>query len=730
MQKFQTAITSPTGDIIPNAVITILTSTGSTPIIYAGNGVNPYPTNQVTTNSQGEFSFYAANGRYSYTVAATNYVTEAYTDFLLFDPADAPAGTYSIDTEYQLATAGQTVITLTQVTYIPGSNNLSVYVNGARLIVNVDYAETSSTQVTFTNALALNDEVVCVVGAEISEAVASSNVSFLQAGTGAVSRSVRNKLRDTVSVKDFGAVGDGVTDDTAAIQAAVTQCFNTSDQLYWPDGTYLTTASISNFHAVRHVGPGVHSRSGITWPVTPERTSLRRLYVSPSGNNTNDGLTSSQPRLTIQGCVDVVNRWGPVVGRQQIIGAAGTYAESVTLPDGLAQENNYLEFKFPSAPGVRGDPSSWPVGGAILDGTGLTGNGFAVGRYNKVYIEYLLVRDWYDTGLSATQQVVSGITVDEFSLLYTYGVSAQGNGWNNIYIEPCGVAIVTGGILDGARYGINNTAGRLSLTANGSTYTTVRNALEYGLYAKHNSSAVLDYTEFVNCGQVAGAESYGAALFAYKSGTSIDTRNCTFKQNNIVYHSRSGGHIATAIPSTDTLGTGGDVNDRIWMVEGFGNNDAINYRSIAPRDLAQVFTIATTTSTVTTTVVDNICTVPAEYFQNTDQYMEIEIYGSASTQAAVVRPTWTSSAPTNYGFGVFSVAANTEFKIKLLIYPTGAASQFVQFDNIGATSTGASIGNTTSTGVFGTLSMTFKVRGEVTSGGTLEIKRVRVVLWG
>ena len=46
------------------------------------------------------------------------------------------------------------------------------------------------------------------------------DVGFLQAGTGAVERSVQSKLRDVVSVKDFGAVGDGVTDDTAAFVAA------------------------------------------------------------------------------------------------------------------------------------------------------------------------------------------------------------------------------------------------------------------------------------------------------------------------------------------------------------------------------------------------------------------------------------------------------------------------------------------------------------------------------
>jgi hypothetical protein len=73
----------------------------------------------------------------------------------------------------------------------------------------------------------------------------SDEVSFLQAGTGAVTRTVQSKLREIVSVEDFGAVGDGVTDDTAAIKAAITYAQNKSSTfIYWSE------------FVIVHFGPG------------------------------------------------------------------------------------------------------------------------------------------------------------------------------------------------------------------------------------------------------------------------------------------------------------------------------------------------------------------------------------------------------------------------------------------------------------------------------------------
>lgn len=72
----------------------------------------------------------------------------------------------------------------------------------------------------------------------------TSLINFTQAGTGAVTRTAQAKMRDTVSVKDFGAVGDGVADDTAEIQAALATV-SAGGGVYFPAGTYRVTALLT-----------------------------------------------------------------------------------------------------------------------------------------------------------------------------------------------------------------------------------------------------------------------------------------------------------------------------------------------------------------------------------------------------------------------------------------------------------------------------------------------------
>ena len=63
-----------------------------------------------------------------------------------------------------------------------------------------------------------------VVSNGITVKAATSALGYKRSGVGAVSRSLSNKVAERVSVKDFGAVCDGIADDTASVQAALNYC--------------------------------------------------------------------------------------------------------------------------------------------------------------------------------------------------------------------------------------------------------------------------------------------------------------------------------------------------------------------------------------------------------------------------------------------------------------------------------------------------------------------------
>jgi hypothetical protein len=94
MQKFRDAVfvatDRPAGAMRPagGTSVTVKNLDGSTPTLYSDNGVTPLASNVVTTDSSGEYSFYAANGRYNLTVASQSG-SEAVSDVLLYDPANA-----------------------------------------------------------------------------------------------------------------------------------------------------------------------------------------------------------------------------------------------------------------------------------------------------------------------------------------------------------------------------------------------------------------------------------------------------------------------------------------------------------------------------------------------------------------------------------------------------------------------------------------------------------------
>lgn len=327
---------------------------------------------------------------------------------------------------------------------------------------------------------------------DVNDAVYEGTAVYTPAGTGAVPRTVQSKLRDTVSVKDFGAVGDGVTDDTAAIQEAVTYAYTNNFQLNFPSSTYLTVSSISNFHNVVKTGNGVIKRGVSLFYVEIQANQSNTLYVATTGSDLNDGLSAAQPILTAQKAFDTLKLYGPVLnGSWKIELAAGTYNNSATLLN--LYSKNPIIIKGPTV----GHPN---VPTVIIDGTGVTTN--SVGWYFQNNINCslydILFQNWTSVNLGC------GFYADANCNVYTNNVHANNCYYYGLAFANLSIIRMQGGIIDDITfYGVylysqvSASIGYQGLTTAG-TSTIIKNCTGAGVYAGNNTRCHIDYVQILN----------------------------------------------------------------------------------------------------------------------------------------------------------------------------------------------------------------------------------------
>ena len=150
-------------------------------------------------------------------------------------------------------------------------------------------------------------QVASAVAAAYASGSTADAVTFIQAGTGAVSRSVQSKEREAaVSVVDFGAVGDGATNNNTAFQACVTYCQANFRAMLIPAGDWLITTTINITGKLKIFGEGRYNTLvrmsgstlvgfGVNTANAVEFHSMWLYGVTPGASNSAISLTGGAP---------------------------------------------------------------------------------------------------------------------------------------------------------------------------------------------------------------------------------------------------------------------------------------------------------------------------------------------------------------------------------------------------------------------------------------------------
>lgn len=195
-------------------------------------------------------------------------------------------------------------------------------------------------------AITASDAAADDLRADLAANSGSSLVGFLQAGTGSVARTVQSKMRDMISVKDFGAVGNGEADDTDAIQAALDAAPDKS-AIYFPAGVYsVRNITIPN-KFLTFFGDGqwetiLQARSGIS----------NSNYLIASATYVNNATSGSLPIIVYRMGFD-----------------GSTYADNVFVLYGFYSELIDCQFTSPNNAGAALLLTSDGISGAACSST-------------------------------------------------------------------------------------------------------------------------------------------------------------------------------------------------------------------------------------------------------------------------------------------------------------------------------------------------------------------------
>ena len=218
--------------------------------------------------------------------------------------------------------------------------------------------------------------------------------AFTQTGTGATARTVDAKLKERVTLEDFGATGDGVTDDTAEIAAALA----TGKRVFGdPSKTYAVTGAITlaanawlEDVSLKQLAPAAASSLRTIASSGVNNITLRNVKVNRNGDGT-AGAIGTAAGIWLSGgsghLLDRVEVYGDDMGSGIVIegNASNFICRDLYVHD--------IDYSLGSSPGDDRVQGVWfnnctdfqVIGGRVMTLGGNFGSG-ATTRYSRGWV--------------------------------------------------------------------------------------------------------------------------------------------------------------------------------------------------------------------------------------------------------------------------------------------------------------------------------------------------------
>jgi hypothetical protein len=284
------------------------------------------------------------------------------------------------ETEIQTATAGQTVFTLTTMDYQPGTNSLSVFVDGVNQYDGVTYAyvETNSTTVTFSAGLHVGALVKFTTAQTLSSGVTDASlVVYDPPFTGSVPTTVQAKLEQEFSTIDFGDT-DGVGTVTLNVPAEYTTIQDAFDFLANKSIVAGTTVTIKVADGTYTLATGINGNhpQGSQIRLIGNETTPANCVITVSGVPTFDALSVSNGhtlgyvngfKFELAAKATLTNNWTAILANNGATIICGPELQTNNWYYGIAARNgSYISCNYAQVDNA-GDVGIWAFVGSTVE---------------------------------------------------------------------------------------------------------------------------------------------------------------------------------------------------------------------------------------------------------------------------------------------------------------------------------------------------------------------------